>query len=183
MRTLEEVIDSITKQSGLEIRDVRKPEKDRFWVDRETYNDALHYLKEYKEKCHELDILVLENRRAFEQLGVETTRYQEAVKNCEAAENKYRKLAEETSQNLGNTSQKELLTWEELKTMLGKPVWVEVNGTKALHTSGWGIVGCTSFTTWEGVPCFSLVKVGVTYALPIKEYGKTWQAYRKEKTE
>ena len=48
MRTLEEVIDSITKQSGLEIRDVRKPEKDRFWVDRETYNDALHYLREYQ---------------------------------------------------------------------------------------------------------------------------------------
>lgn len=45
MKTLTEVIESITKQSGLEIRDVRKSDKDRFWVDRETYNDALHYLK------------------------------------------------------------------------------------------------------------------------------------------
>ena len=91
----------------------------------EDLTDALHYLKEYKEKCHELDILVLENRRAFEQLGVEITRYQEAVKNCEVAETKYRKLAEETSQNLGKTSQNNPpLTWDELKQMAGKPVWI-----------------------------------------------------------
>lgn len=48
MKTLDEVIESIIKQSGLEIRNVRKPDRDRFWVDRETYNDALHYLKEHK---------------------------------------------------------------------------------------------------------------------------------------
>lgn len=49
MKTLDEVIESITTQSGLEIRNVRKPERDRFWVDRDTYNDALHYLQELRE--------------------------------------------------------------------------------------------------------------------------------------
>lgn len=73
------------------------------------------------------------------------------------------------------------LTWDELKTMEGKPVWVDPLSTKALHTPGWGLVGKTSFTTWEGVECCSIVKVGVTYALPVGEYGKTWKAYRKER--
>lgn len=73
------------------------------------------------------------------------------------------------------------LDWDVLRQMEGTPVWVEVNGAKALHTSGWVLVGCPQFKTWEGVECCSLVKVGVTYALPIAEYGKTWQAYRKER--
>ena len=55
MKTLAEVIESITKQSGLEIRNVKKPDKDRFWVDRETYNDALHYLRVYRERQKNLD--------------------------------------------------------------------------------------------------------------------------------
>lgn len=75
------------------------------------------------------------------------------------------------------------LTWDELRQMEGKPVWVEPFGAKALHTPGWGLVGNTSFTTWEGVQCCAIVKVGMTYALPVAEYGKTWQAYRKERSE
>ena len=75
------------------------------------------------------------------------------------------------------------LLWHELKTMEGKPVWFEVTDPKALPAldSGWGIVGCTSFTTWEGVESFSLVKVGVTYAVPIAQYGRAWNVYRKER--
>ena len=74
------------------------------------------------------------------------------------------------------------LTWDELKQMEGKPVWVDPISAKALHTPGWGLVGKTSFTTWEGVECCSIVKVGVTYALPVAEYGTKWQAYRKERS-
>lgn len=74
----------------------------------------------------------------------------------------------------------EPLSWDELTGMVGQPVWIEYSGTKPL-SSGWGLVSCASFTTWEGVPCLSLVKIGVTYALPIKEYGKTWKAYRRER--
>ena len=75
----------------------------------------------------------------------------------------------------------EPISWDELKGMTGKPVWLETNGTKAHLSSGWGLVGCTSFTTWEGVEVFSIAKIGVTYSLPISEYGKTWNAYRKER--
>ena len=49
-KTLDEVIESITQKSGLQIKDVRKPALDRFWVDRETYNYALFYLREYQEE-------------------------------------------------------------------------------------------------------------------------------------
>ena len=82
MKTLNEVIDSITKQSGFEIRDVSKPEKDRFWVDRETYNDALCYLRMYKELADDSEA--------------------------------YREWRENPP-----------LTWDELKGMEGKPVWLE----------------------------------------------------------
>lgn len=54
--------------------------------------DALHYLREYRDKVHSLDIDIANHCRSFEQLGVEIARYQEAVKNCEEAENKYRML-------------------------------------------------------------------------------------------
>ena len=140
MKTLDEVIESITQKSGLEIRDARKPEKDRFWVDRETYNDALAYLRMYKE------------------LGDDSARYAVWRENPP-------------------------LTWDELRQMEGKPVWVDPFKAKALHTPGWCLVGRSTFTTWAGVESCSLVKVGVTYALPIAEYGKTWQAYRKERTD
>lgn len=70
MKTLDEVIKSITKQSGLEIRNVKKPDKDRFWVDRETYMDALHYLKEYRDKHDEI------------------LKTEEALGYCEMAENR-----------------------------------------------------------------------------------------------
>lgn len=117
--------------------------------------DALHYLKEYQEKQKTLKIREAEYKRGFEQLGVEWSRLKDNPP----------------------------LTWDELKTMEGKPVWFEVTDPKALPAldSGWGIVGCTSFTTWEGVESFSLVKVGVTYAVPIAQYGRAWNVYRKER--
>lgn len=81
-------------------------------------------------------------------------------------------------------SRNDPLDWETLKQMEGKPVWFEVMDPKALPAldSGWGIVGCTSFTTWEGVESFSLVKVGVTYAVPIAQYERAWNVYRKERS-
>lgn len=45
MMTINEVIESITQKSGLQIKDIRNEKKDRFWVDRETYMAALHYLR------------------------------------------------------------------------------------------------------------------------------------------
>ena len=154
MKTLDEVIEEL-EDEGL-------------------FADALHYLRAYRENQQ----AYVENSQKAEEAR---ERYLEAVKNCELAENRYRRLYEETSQKCAVTSQNDPLTWSELKQMEGKPVWVEVDGAKALHTSGWCLVGHTQFTTWAGVESCSLVKVGVTYALPIAEYGKTWTSFRKER--
>lgn len=104
MKTLDEVIDSITKQSGLEIRDVRKPEKDRFWVDRETYNDALHYLREYRS-----DMKHWESDRKG---------YEDWIEQYKDARNKHQQAVIELKRN-------DPLTWDELcrLDMIGEPVW------------------------------------------------------------
>lgn len=129
MKPLDEVIDGITKQSGLEIRNVRKPEKDRFWVDRETYMDALQYLRWYKE------------------------------------------LADD-SEAFAKWKENPPLTWDELRTMDGKPVWVEqCNG----DTKGWLLILRTNY---DVINCTT--KHGNSFYLYKSSYGEKWQAYRKE---
>lgn len=138
MKTLDEVIENIIKQSGLEIRNVRKPDRDRFWVDRDTYNDTLQYLRKYREIEDE---------------------YQE-LKNW---------WAEEYVTN-------DPLTWDELKAMKGKPVWVEY---ESCNRKVWAIIDC--FYT------DAFLKDRMNVALPHdywnlekEKMGMTWQAYRKE---
>ena len=128
--------------------------------------DALHYLREYQAEKANLEII--------------KGNYQDAIANCEKAENKFKTALKKL--DIGTLN--DPLDWDELRAMEGKPVWFEVTDPKALPAldSGWGIVGCTSFSTWEGVGSFSLVKVGVTYAVPIAQYGRAWNVYRKERT-
>lgn len=104
-------------------------------VDRSAVEDAIKYLKEYqsvkavlkykKRQYEEMAEAVLKQGQEREaHCQAEITRYLEAVKNCEAAENKYRQLSEE----LGKTSAElvnEPLTWDELREMKGKPVWID----------------------------------------------------------
>ena len=68
----------------------------------------------------------------------------------------------------------EPLTWDELKQMEGKPVWVEY-GT--FSDSGWAFIseiseqGCIEF----------LLPWGLRLVMQKGAIGKTWQAYRKER--
>ena len=55
------------------------------------------------------------------------------------------------------------LTWDELRTMEGKPIWVEESAENGLWWTYWVI--------WEQENA----------VLPGKNYGTTWQAYRKER--
>ena len=55
------------------------------------------------------------------------------------------------------------LTWDELKQMKGKPVWVEESADNGLWWTYWVI--------WQDENA----------VLPEKTYGTTWQAYRKER--
>ena len=120
MRTLDEVIESITTQSGLEIRNVRKPERDRFWVDRQTYNDALHYLKTYRENQQ----TCIENSRKAKKAR---ELYLESAEELNALRDYWAEQQENPA-----------LTWDELKTMEGKPVWVEYG--KDLCMKSWGVI-------------------------------------------
>lgn len=141
MKTIDEVIESITKQSGLEIRNVRKPDKDRFWVDRETYMDALHYLREYRDKHDEM------------------LKTEEALGYCEMAENRP-------------------LTWDELRTMEEKPVWIEAdNGQEQFKH--WFII---DEFTYSDIPGLQIMWcLNNSFRFWEADIGKTWQAYRKEK--
>ena len=130
MKTLDEVIESITTQSGLEIRNVRKPERDRFWVDRDTYNDALHYLKEYQ-----------------------TLQYG------------YVKAMADLENNPP-------LSWDELKRMEGKPVWMECEN-----------FFCPKWVILTNVYDYKAMFIGdrIVDSELKDEMGDVWQVYRKER--
>ena len=172
MKTLDEVIEA------LEDARVQVETGTGYWVDYRDNDklktDALHYLKEYRS-----DKAMWEADRKGYLDWIE--QYKESrEKHQQAVIEQYKEAREKHQQAVIELKKNPPLTWEEFCKMGDKAVWIEVHGAKALHTSGWALVGNTSFTTWAGVPSCSLVKVGVTYALPIDEYGKTWQAYRKE---
>ena len=103
--------------------------------------DALHYLKKYREE------------------------YKTLIKTINEAidmEMKYYDMIEELERNSP-------LTWDELHTMKGKPIWVEYSG----YTPHWEIVENTG-----------VVRVETNMSILHKEdQGTTWQAYRKERNE
>ena len=70
----------------------------------------------------------------------------------------------ETAKKLDNPT----LTWDELKTMEGKPVWVEEKGMLSI----WIIIGDVSENWLYSTDC---------NAYRHEEYGKIWNAYRKER--
>ena len=160
MKTLDEVIDNITKQSALEIRDVKKPEKDRFWVDRETYNDALYYLRMYYS-----DKVQWESDRKH---------YEDWIEQYKDSKNKHQQAVTEMLKNPP-------LSWDELKQMEGKPVWMELTYPEGKYFH-WGIIYDFQKVGYE----FMLLR-GFSELDPFgvmgKEQGKTWQAYRKERTD
>ena len=73
------------------------------------------------------------------------------------------------------------LDWEQLKTMEGKPVWVEING----YNGYWTIVHWNSnivfeeYYDWIASPEDPMKAPLVS--LDDTNFGKTWQAYRKER--
>ena len=67
------------------------------------------------------------------------------------------------------------LTWDELKTMEGKPVWVECWLGKR-----WGII--EKIDNVDGVEiAYCIVSPGHRWSLYAEDTDKIWQAYRKER--
>ena len=157
-------------------------------VDRSAVEDAIEYLKEYqsvkavlefkKRQYEEMTEAVMKQGQEGEaRCQAEIARYQEAVKNCEAAENKYRQLSEDlgkTSAELSN----EPLTWDELRKMEGCPVWIEYGCD--FNQKRWVIIH-----SFHNTRSFCYMNVSGNYPNTFwqKDMGEDefWQAYRKER--
>ena len=121
--------------------------------------DALHYLKEYRSDQIQWEADREDWRDKWESYIEARERHLDAVK--------------ELKRN-------DLLTWDELRTMEGKPVLVEwISGTwKGLHK--WILIRRIEDLIME----FTALDVArVSYDGNLQKYclGKTWQAYRKER--
>ena len=68
------------------------------------------------------------------------------------------------------------LTWDELKTMEGKPVWIEFLNDKGEWNGEWCLVESSNDILCEILRC----KI-TWWGLRKITLGKTWQAYRREK--
>lgn len=124
------------------------------------FADALHYLKNYRDTKEWLDL--------------EKRNYAEAVKNCEMAEAKYTQMTLDMNRNVP-------LTWEQLKGMEGKPVWIEL-----LNHDMWDDPSHRVDSEWWVIG--EVRKDDIILATYLDEMelfeddlGVIWQAYRKER--
>lgn len=110
--------------------------------------DSIHYLKEYQEHL---------KWHAYEE-------------HCLAEEKKALREKSRTD-NLP-------LSWEELKNMQGKPIWVEYEG----YTPGWEIIEHIGVYKWTiNTDDDEIIIETNSSILHKEEQGKMWQAYKKEK--
>lgn len=131
MKTLNEVIGSLEYCTGFDF--VRCQDCPGYAEpDCGVQDDALHYLKAFRD--------------AKDTLEREKDRYAEAVKNCERAENLYKqkqKAAEDALWKIASELN-EPLSWDELKSMEGMPVWLEVydpiDEKSGWHTASWKLI-------------------------------------------
>lgn len=162
MKTLDEVIKALDNCADVnanfeaceccEYRDIRDDGYDCGRL--QMMEDALHYLKNYRDS------------KAW--IKLEKKNYTEAVKNCEQTEARYTKAILDMYRN-------EPLTWDELKEMTGKPVWMEWTGSPR-----WGIV--------DGIYKDAFGVENLVVCVPHdylhfdkRMQGDVWQAYRKER--
>ena len=77
------------------------------------------------------------------------------------------------------TQKNEPLTWDELRTMEGKPVWVEILSDEIDLSSRWMMV--SRETKAHSLPLAYTDDMGHWIYGHEDDLGKTWQAYRKER--
>ena len=144
MKSLDEVIKKIEKQWVCPSSD----EADEYCELYDVRDDVLHYLKEYRD---------------------DRENFSEAISNCRKALNKYIMDINTLAQQEENLP----LTWDELRTMECKPIWVEQHHG---DTKGWLLIlrKCDDVVTCT-------TKHGNSFYLYKANYGEKWQAYRKER--
>lgn len=99
--------------------------------------------------------------REYRDKHEEMLQMEEALGYCEMAENRP-------------------LTWDELKQMEGKPVWVELTFPEGAY-SHWGIIWGFPKAGYEFMELWGFHEIQ-SFSVMQKEQGKTWQAYRKERS-
>ena len=157
----------------------------------EMQKDALHYLKEYQNALNTR--IYIPDGYTSEKTGFT---HQDFANTFGKEPHFVRDFMVGTSQNLGNTSQNLVcpkchsefvilpeannpLTWDELKQMEGKPVWVEYEG----YTPDWEVIeniGAMRGSIGDITGNFVETHMSVLHK---DDMGKTWQAYRKERKE
>lgn len=131
--------------------------------------DALFYLREYVTKQESIHRKEIRLDKAIESY--------EPTKQIEQLE---KMLDEEMDLNAELLSNPEL-TWDELKEMQGKPIWLEANHDFITH-DGWAICGFVPDYKAEFVVSVLEDNFHTTeFGLLRSYYGKTWKAYRKER--
>ena len=149
MKTLDEVIETLERIFG--------------YISDSTKNDALHYLKEYKIKRERIMAKAQDCEDAEKRLQNEIAVYKEILTDYVALKQYWAEQQENPP-----------LTWDELRAMEGKPVWVE-----ALLYKQWAVIAYIGeeYIKFEGANL---------YAPECRIYmgeDNGWQAYRKERHE
>ena len=131
--------------------------------------DALHYLKEYKNKQNVgamMFALHNTNKTVCDGCWLSREMAGEGFKQI------YKKYIEEENPPL---------TWDELKTMEGKPVWIEGDHGCIWGQKAWSLIRLDPEND-DIVICISTDGgVHYEYAIGKEDYGTDWQAYRKER--
>jgi hypothetical protein len=167
MKTLDEVIMCLEGCGHIDCDDCPYHyEDEKIEVDdcAQTYKDALHYLKKYRDN--------------YKARNDQIERYQKAAKDCEEILTDYVALKQYWAEQQANHA----LSWDELRAMEGKPVWVEYNrhlSEKAQALSkGWFVIfdfrplGETEMMSMTNNFVFTL----------FEQQRDLWQAYRKERS-
>lgn len=130
---------------------------------KEPEKDALYYLKEYRSDMQ----VYAANQKLWEDELVQK------IKDFGDAKDRY--IARLKELDIGTLN--EPLTWDELKAMEGRPVWIELLGKgKWKKWKGWDVIGGFDDDDFGFAMCTAR---GDYYYLA--DLGKTWQAYRKER--
>lgn len=169
MKTLDEVVESYEISNGN--KDCSQCPYDDECYDHhvcecyERMADTYHYLKEYKERLQNIQDMM-------DRYDVSVKNYEEAVENCRIAEQKYWRMT-------NNIEELTPLTWEQLKQMEGKPVWVEEKYSFNKEWHGrWEVICSVWDNEWDDDPYLSMTDEEYRHK---DDMGERWQAYRKER--
>lgn len=189
MKTLDEVIKAmlICKNEDIDRTCEGCPMPDTEMCINELMTDALHYLEEYRDECNNIvnvhdDYIHLRNEmRNIYDVTSQKLRNTSQI-TCPKCHSEFVILDDPDGDHaqllkcqalLQDFYRNDPLTWDELKLMEGKPVWIE----DGLENGEWYIIEC--FT--ESGRFIAHDRYADDTVFKAIDMGNMWQAYRKER--